>query len=57
MKEKILIAGEFNTKTGKIYYERKCDKCLYKWYARVREPRQCPNCKQQIKYPPSTHKV
>ena len=28
----------------------KCKKCNYKWTARVKSPKQCPNCKQQIKY-------
>lgn len=27
-----------------------CEKCLYTWYARKPKPRQCPNCKRQIKY-------
>lgn len=28
----------------------KCEKCKYKWIARVEKPKQCPNCKRQIIY-------
>ena len=28
----------------------KCKKCGYEWISRVKLPRQCPNCKRQIKY-------
>ncbi len=28
----------------------KCKKCNYSWKSRVEKPRQCPNCKRQIKY-------
>ncbi len=31
--------------------EVKCGKCHYKWSPRVMNPRQCPNCKRQIRYP------
>lgn len=31
-------------------YPRKCRYCKYKWEARIKNPRQCPNCKRQIKY-------
>lgn len=27
-----------------------CEKCKYEWYPRKEKPRQCPNCKRQIKY-------
>ena len=50
MREKVLVSGEMDMKTGKIYYDKKCEHCLYKWSARVKNPRQCPNCKRQIKY-------
>lgn len=26
-----------------------CKKCNYEWFARKEKPRQCPNCKRQIK--------
>jgi len=29
---------------------QKCKKCLYEWISRKEKPRQCPNCKRQIKY-------
>lgn len=29
---------------------QECKKCGYQWFARVDKPRQCPNCKRQIKY-------
>ena len=28
-----------------------CKICGYSWVARKEKPRQCPNCKRQIKYP------
>ncbi len=28
----------------------KCKHCFYEWVSRVKKPRQCPNCKRQIKY-------
>ena len=34
----------------KTLTEKKCSKCNYTWFARVDKPRQCPNCKRQIKY-------
>lgn len=30
--------------------KNECKKCGYKWVARVQQPKQCPNCKRQIKY-------
>lgn len=27
----------------------KCEYCNYQWIKRVEKPRQCPNCKRQIK--------
>ncbi len=30
--------------------KHECKKCDYKWFARVEKPKQCPNCKRQIKY-------
>ena len=33
----------------KVVYNT-CKKCDYKWVSRVEKPRQCPNCKRQIKY-------
>ncbi len=30
--------------------EKRCENCKYKWFSRVEKPRQCPNCKRQIKY-------
>lgn len=27
-----------------------CIVCGYTWKSRVKKPRQCPNCKRQIKY-------
>ena len=29
---------------------RCCKSCGYSWVSRVVKPRQCPNCKRQIKY-------
>lgn len=29
---------------------QKCKKCNYEWTPRKEKPRQCPNCKRQIKY-------
>ena len=47
-------------KNGKAYNSLKiiqtqanyntCKKCSYKWVSRIVKPRQCPNCKRQIKY-------
>lgn len=34
----------------KMFNEQKCKKCNYVWFARTEKPRQCPNCKKQIKY-------
>lgn len=28
----------------------KCTPCGYKWFTRVLLPKQCPNCKRQIRY-------
>ena len=36
--------------TPKMFNEQKCKKCNYVWFARTEKPRQCPNCKKQIKY-------
>jgi predicted Zn-ribbon and HTH transcriptional regulator len=33
-----------------ILREQKCVICDYQWFSRVDKPRQCPNCKRQIKY-------
>jgi len=33
-----------------IIYKKRCQKCSYKWNARVENPRQCPNCKRQLNY-------
>ncbi len=30
--------------------KQECKKCGYKWDSRKEKPRQCPNCKRQIKY-------
>lgn len=27
-----------------------CEVCNYAWFVRKQKPRQCPNCKRQIKY-------
>lgn len=27
-----------------------CQGCNYQWVSKVEQPRQCPNCKRQIKY-------
>lgn len=32
------------------YFSQTCEKCNYKWTPRKEKPRQCPNCKRQIKY-------
>ena len=29
---------------------KQCEKCKYQWFSRVENPKQCPNCKRQIKY-------
>lgn len=34
----------------KMFNEQVCDRCKYQWFARTPKPRQCPNCKKQIKY-------
>lgn len=34
----------------KMLNEMQCAKCKYLWFAKKKEPRQCPNCKRQIKY-------
>ena len=33
-----------------IHKEMKCELCGYEWISRTEKPRQCPNCKRQIKY-------
>jgi len=38
------------TPESKMHNEFKCEKCKYFWFARKKQPRQCPNCKRQIKY-------
>lgn len=30
--------------------KHECKKCKYEWFPRVEKPKQCPNCKTQIKY-------
>ena len=35
----------------KAFDGQECEKCEYQWYPRKEKPRQCPNCKRQIKYP------
>lgn len=30
--------------------KQSCKKCRYTWTSRKEKPRQCPNCKRQIKY-------
>jgi predicted Zn-ribbon and HTH transcriptional regulator len=37
---------------SKIIQKNKCESCGYEWFPRVEKPRQCPNCKRQIKYSP-----
>jgi rubrerythrin len=34
----------------KSFDGQECKKCEYQWYPRKEKPRQCPNCKRQIKY-------
>lgn len=38
----------------KTLTEKKCEKCNYTWFAKVEKPRQCPNCKRQIRYEKTT---
>ena len=33
-----------------IERKKKCEFCGYDWLAKKEKPRQCPNCKRQIKY-------
>lgn len=34
----------YNNKTPKKPYRKRCRKCGYKWYSRVKSPKQCPHC-------------
>ena len=45
MKTKTLIEKKLPTDSLK-----NCMKCGYTWLPRKEKPRQCPNCKRQIKY-------
>ena len=45
------MAGEIEVPKNKTYhFLRRCEFCKYDWWARKQFPRQCPNCKRQIKY-------
>jgi predicted Zn-ribbon and HTH transcriptional regulator len=46
----LLSAEKYGGSSSKMHNETKCAKCKYFWFARVKEPRQCHNCKRQIKY-------
>ena len=46
----LLSKKELGGSDTKMHNETKCAKCKYFWFARKKEPRQCPNCKRQIKY-------
>ena len=38
------------TKKKIILRKRECKNCRYVWFPIVEKPKQCPNCKRQIKY-------